>query len=79
MYNTYNGQNKKVTIRYITLLPSVNTLIAQEMFCGAKYTHHTFAPIIKHLIPTANKHPGKKSFTDKNMRKSHWHQAVHIT
>ena len=49
----------------ITLLPSVNTLIAREMFCGAKYTHHTFTPIIKHLItPTANKHPGKKSFID---------------
>ena len=35
------------------------------MFCGAKYTHHTFTPIIKHLITTtANKHPGKKSFID---------------
>ena len=33
----------------ITLLPSVNTLIARGMFCGAKYTHHTFTPIIKHL------------------------------
>ena len=44
-------------------------LIAQGMFCGAKYTHHTFTPIIKHLIPTtANKHPGKKSFIDKNMK-----------
>ena len=63
----------------ITLLPSVSTLIARGMFCGAKYTHHTFTPIIKHLITTANKHPGKKSFIDKNMRKSHWHQAVHIT
>ena len=42
----------------ITLLPSVNTLIAQGMFCGAKC---------------------QKSFIDKNMRKSHWHQAVHIT
>ena len=40
-----------------TLLPSVNTLIARGMFCGAKYTHHTFTPIIKHLITTtANKH-----------------------
>ena len=39
------------------------------MFCGAKYTHHTFTPIIKHLITTtANKHPGKKSFIDKNMK-----------
>ena len=37
------------------------------MFCGAKYTHHTFTPIIKHLITTANIHPGKKSFIDKNM------------
>ena len=60
-----------ITIQYIyniTLLPSVNTLIARGMFCGAKYTHHTFTPIIKHLITTtANKHPGKKSFIDKNM------------
>ena len=32
-----------------TLLPSGNTLIAREMFCGAKYTHHTFTPIIKHF------------------------------
>ena len=47
----------------VTLLPSVNALIARGMFCGAKYSHHTFTPIIKHLITTtANKHPGKKSF-----------------
>ena len=39
------------------------------MFCGAKYTHsHTFTPIIKHLITTANKHPGKTSFIDENMK-----------
>ena len=45
-----------------------------------RYCHHIFTPIIKHLITTtANKHPGKKSFIDKNMRKFHWHQAVHIT
>ena len=51
----------------ITLLPSVNTLIARGMFCGARYTRHTFTPNIKHLITTtANKHPGKKSFIDKN-------------
>ena len=43
----------------ITLLVSVNILIARGMFCGAKYTHHTFTPIIKHLITTANKLPGK--------------------
>ena len=68
------------TIQYnITLLPSVNTLIARGMYCGAKYTHDTFTPIIKHLITTANKHPVKKSFIDKNMRKSHWNQAVHNT
>ena len=30
----------------ITLLPSVNT-IALGMFCGAKYTHHTFMPVVK--------------------------------
>ena len=70
-YNTkYNIQDNK------TLLPSVNTLTARRMFCGAKYSHHIFTPIIKHLITTtANKHPGEKSFTDK----SQWHQAVYIT
>ena len=31
-----------------TLLPSVKT-VALEMFCGAKYTHHTFTPVMKHL------------------------------
>ena len=57
---------KTDTIQYnITLLPSVSTLIARGMFCGAKYTHHTFTPIIKHLITTANKHPGKRSFIDR--------------
>ena len=63
-------QRQIPTIQYnLTLLPSVNTLIARGMFCGAKYTHHTFTPIIKHLIrTTANKHPGKKSFIDKNMK-----------
>ena len=69
----------QLTINNITLLPSVNTMIARGTFGGAKYTHHTFTPIIKQLITTANKHPGKKSFIDKNMRKSHWNQAVHIT
>ena len=50
-----------------TLLPSVNTLIARGMFCGVKYTHHTFTPVIKHLITTrANKHPRKTSFIDNN-------------
>ena len=40
-------------------MPSVSTMIARGMFCGAKYTHHTFSPIIIHLITTAaNKHPG---------------------
>ena len=37
-----------ITIYNITLLPSVNTLTAPGMFCGAKYSHHTFTPIIKH-------------------------------
>ena len=46
-----------------TLLPSVNTLIARGMLCGAKYTHHTFTPIIKHLITTtANIKKYKKSW-----------------
>ena len=57
------------TVQYnITLLPSVNTLIARGMFFDAKYTHHTFTPVIKHLIATTtNKHPGKKSFIDKKV------------
>ena len=39
------------------------------MLCGAKYTHHTFIPIIKPLITTtANKHPGKRSIINKNMK-----------
>ena len=40
------------------------------MFCGAKYTHHTFTPIIKHhyITTTSNKHPGKNSFINKYMR-----------
>ena len=29
-----------------TLLPSVNT-VALRMFCGAKYIHRTFTPIIR--------------------------------
>ena len=53
----------------ITLLSSVSTLIARGMFRGAKYTHHTVTPIIKHLIATtANKHPSKKSFIDKRCK-----------
>ena len=60
------------TIQYNTtqynFTASVNA-IARGMFCGAKYTHHTFTPIIKHhSITTANKHPGEKSFIDKNMK-----------
>ena len=80
-HNDWLGIKHQLAIQYnITLLPSVNTLIARGMFCGAKYAHHTFTPIIKHLIiTTANKLPGKKSFRDKNLRRSHWHQAVHIT
>ena len=69
-YPVTNNTIQINTIQYnITLLPSVNTLIARGMFCGAKYTHHILTRIIKHLIPTkANIHPGKKSFIDKNMK-----------
>ena len=50
-------------------MSSVNTLIARGMFCDARHNHHTFTPIIFFLITTtANKHPGKKSFIDKNMK-----------
>ena len=64
-----------------TVLPSVNTLIARGMSRGAKHTHHTFTPIIKHLTTTttANKHPGQKSPIDKKHEKSRWHEAAHIT
>ena len=49
-------------------MPIVNT-IARGMICGAKDTHRTFTPIMTHYITTtANKHPGKKSLTDKNMK-----------
>ena len=51
-------------------MPSVSTLIARGLFCSAKYTHHTFTPVIKHLITTtADKHPGKKSFIDKKPKR----------
>ena len=62
-YPVTNNTIQINTMQYnITLLPSVNTLIARGMFCGAKYTHHILTPIMKHLITTtANKHPGKKS------------------
>ena len=47
----------------LSLLPSVITLIARGVFCGAKYTHHTFTPTIKHIITTtANKHPGSYDY-----------------
>ena len=35
------------SVNNTTLLPSVST-IARGMFCGAKYTYHTFTPMIKH-------------------------------
>ena len=39
---------EKWSLQYnAALLPGVNTT-AQGMFCGAKYIHHTFMPIIKH-------------------------------
>ena len=42
-----NYIHKKQTKNNTTLLPSVNT-VALGMFCGAKYTHHTFTPVVKH-------------------------------
>ena len=54
-FSPFNNSNNN-----ITLLPSVNTLIARGMFYGAKYTHHTFTPIIKHIITTAKKKKKKK-------------------
>ena len=69
IHQMMSGCTRKTTSYNTTLLPSVNTLIARGMLCGAKYTHHTFTPIIKKLITTtANKHPGKNSFIDKNIK-----------
>ena len=46
-YNTLQ-LHCQVSIQYIgASLPSVST-IALEMFCGAKHTHYTFTPVIKH-------------------------------
>ena len=42
-----NVYNTLCYIYNITLMPKVNT-IALGMFCGAKCTHHTFTPNIKH-------------------------------
>ena len=40
-----------------------------EMFCGARYIHHTFTPIAKHEITTtAGKRQGKKSLINKYIR-----------
>ena len=50
---------------YTTLLPSVNTL-ALEMFRGAKYTHHAFMPIIKHL--NYNSKQTSRSYINKIMK-----------
>ena len=60
----------------ITLLPSVSAVVL-GMFCGAKYTHHTFMPVVKHETTTAS---GKKSFL-KNAWEIQltWYQAVQIT
>ena len=51
------------------LLPSVNTT-ALGMFCGAKYTHHTFMPIITHhlITTTANKKVEVKGHSQINTR-----------
>ena len=37
-------------IHNTTLLPSVSVTAQGKMFCGAKYTRHTCAPIIKQQI-----------------------------
>ena len=42
-FNSTNAKKQYNT----TLLPGVNPF-ALRMFCGAKYTRHTFTPIIKH-------------------------------
>ena len=64
-----------------TLLPSVDTT-ALGMFCSIKYTHHTFAPIIKHssVTTTANvKYTSKTLFVNKYNEKSNFNQAVYMT
>ena len=45
--NVPNQVVMKYNFNFTTLLPSLNT-VAQGMFCDARYTHHTFTPIIKH-------------------------------
>ena len=46
----FHRHRRSTTVAHnTTLLPSVNTF-GRGMFCGAKYTHHTFSPIIKESL-----------------------------
>ena len=63
-----------------TLLPNVIT-ITVGMFCDAKYTHHTFMPIVKHQYSTTtanSKHLSKKSFINKYMKNPMRNPSTHI-
>ena len=54
---TYNTINE---ITYNATLPPSLDVTAQGMSCGAKYTHHTFTPIIKQQITTTTANTGIK-------------------
>ena len=59
-----------------TLLPDVNT-IALEMFCGARFAHHTFTPVMKHHSTTTTTNVGVKNAIDKLIHeKSNQHQKM---
>ena len=47
LQEVFHRHRRSTTVAHnTTLLPRVNTF-GRGMFCGAKYTHHTFSPIIK--------------------------------
>ena len=57
-------------------MQSVN-VIAQEIFCGAKYTHHTFTSNIKQQIKWQQYNVGEASFINKYMKNQTKTTAVH--
>ena len=66
-YNTLQ-LHCQVSIQYIAAsLPSVSTT-ALEMFCGAKHTHYTFTPVIKHHSTGTTANIGV-NVTDKKKKK----------
>ena len=47
------------------------------MFCGAKYTHLTFSPIIKHLITTTSNKPPRARAHAHTHTHTHTHTRTH--